>query len=293
MGFRDPWCFNLAMLGKQGWKLLTNLNALVSRIYKSKYFPKGDFLSAAEGSNPSYIWRSIRSTQRLLAKGYRWRLGDGVSAKVWLDPWLKHDTHCWVESQPCEELADLRVCDLLIPGLAAWDEELLEELCVQRDVELIRQMMDPLGGEGDVRIWNYSRTGAYLVRSAYRLCREVLVPDEEHRREGEWRKLWNVPVPHRMRHLLWRIARQVLPTRTSLVRRKVPIPTGCGSCSVGEETLKHLFLECPIAGRCWQLVGLQAAVTNSAQRTDSVAGWVFDMLSRFSADQLADVMAVF
>ncbi|CAN0918167.1 hypothetical protein LINGRAHAP2_LOCUS30711 [Linum grandiflorum] len=44
------------MLGKQGWQLLTDPNALVTRIYKAKYFPEVDFLSTALGSNPSYIW---------------------------------------------------------------------------------------------------------------------------------------------------------------------------------------------------------------------------------------------
>ncbi|CAN0839533.1 Transposon TX1 uncharacterized 149 kDa protein [Linum grandiflorum] len=55
MGFRDLLGFNLVMLGKQGWKLLNDSSALVTRVYKAKYFTKEDFLSAAAGSNPSYI----------------------------------------------------------------------------------------------------------------------------------------------------------------------------------------------------------------------------------------------
>ncbi|CAN0884119.1 Uncharacterized mitochondrial protein AtMg00310 [Linum grandiflorum] len=43
MGFRDLQHFNLAMLGKQGWKFLTNLDAWVSRVFKAKYFPQGTF----------------------------------------------------------------------------------------------------------------------------------------------------------------------------------------------------------------------------------------------------------
>jgi hypothetical protein len=48
------------MLGKQGWKLLTNLDAMVSKNFKAKYYPNGDFWELASlGHNPSYIWRSI------------------------------------------------------------------------------------------------------------------------------------------------------------------------------------------------------------------------------------------
>jgi len=37
------YSFNLAMLEKQCWNFLTNNHALVSKIFKAKYFLKGDF----------------------------------------------------------------------------------------------------------------------------------------------------------------------------------------------------------------------------------------------------------
>ncbi|CAN0906023.1 Uncharacterized mitochondrial protein AtMg00310 [Linum grandiflorum] len=53
MEFKDLSGFNLAMLSKFGRELLTNNTTLVARIIKAKYFPRGDFLSANFGSNPS------------------------------------------------------------------------------------------------------------------------------------------------------------------------------------------------------------------------------------------------
>lgn len=53
MGFHNLQGFNLAMLRKQCWNLISNPNAVVSRILKAKYFPKGDFLESQLGSNPS------------------------------------------------------------------------------------------------------------------------------------------------------------------------------------------------------------------------------------------------
>jgi len=40
MGFKDLSAFNLAMLGKQGWKFQTDPTSLVSRIFMARYFPK-------------------------------------------------------------------------------------------------------------------------------------------------------------------------------------------------------------------------------------------------------------
>lgn len=44
MGFHNLYAFNLAMLGKQGWPIITSPNSLVSRTFKAKYFPNFDLV---------------------------------------------------------------------------------------------------------------------------------------------------------------------------------------------------------------------------------------------------------
>ena len=39
--------FKLAMLGKQGWKLSTNPDAMVPKVLKAKYYQNGGFLDAS------------------------------------------------------------------------------------------------------------------------------------------------------------------------------------------------------------------------------------------------------
>ncbi|KAL0847568.1 hypothetical protein Bca101_020814 [Brassica carinata] len=69
MGFRDFECFNQAMLAKQGWKFINNPESLLQRFLKSRYYPTGDFLSAAMGTRPSFGWRSLLFGCELLIKG--------------------------------------------------------------------------------------------------------------------------------------------------------------------------------------------------------------------------------
>lgn len=43
LSFRNVLAFNLALLGKQGWKFLSNLDTIVSKIFKADTYLKGIF----------------------------------------------------------------------------------------------------------------------------------------------------------------------------------------------------------------------------------------------------------
>ena len=46
MSFKHLYGFNLSMLGKQRWKFSTQEDAMVTKIFKSKYFPNGEILGS-------------------------------------------------------------------------------------------------------------------------------------------------------------------------------------------------------------------------------------------------------
>jgi len=54
LGFRDIYSFNLAMLAKQGWRLLQSPNSLCAKILKAKYFPNSSCLQAHPKEGISY-----------------------------------------------------------------------------------------------------------------------------------------------------------------------------------------------------------------------------------------------
>ena len=83
MGFRNLQAFNLAMLAKQAWRLLTRPDSLISRIYKARYFPHSDVLNAHMGCNPSYAWHSIHSSLIVICRGKRWWVGNGKTIHIW------------------------------------------------------------------------------------------------------------------------------------------------------------------------------------------------------------------
>lgn len=82
MGFRDFRDFNIAMLGKQLWRLVVNPQSLVSQLYRAKYFANSDVFHATLGHNPSFIWRSLLEAKQVIIDGTRWRVGNGNHIQI-------------------------------------------------------------------------------------------------------------------------------------------------------------------------------------------------------------------
>ncbi|KAJ8760590.1 hypothetical protein K2173_015257 [Erythroxylum novogranatense] len=121
MGFRDLRCFNTALLGKQGWRLIVDTNTLSYQVLKAKYFPRGDFLTTRLGTNYSFVWKSVLFAQRVLLRGVRWKVGDGQHIFVNRDPWIPKAGGFHPDDGPMAIPNAMQVCDLFIPGERQWD----------------------------------------------------------------------------------------------------------------------------------------------------------------------------
>lgn len=68
LGFRDIHHFNLAMLAKQGWRLLQHPESLCLKVLKAKYYPNSLVLEARQRSGMPYTWLSILHGIELVKK---------------------------------------------------------------------------------------------------------------------------------------------------------------------------------------------------------------------------------
>ncbi|CAN1787360.1 Putative ribonuclease H protein At1g65750 [Linum perenne] len=292
MGFKNLRGFNLALLAKQCWNLQTNPDALVSRIYKAKYYPRTSFLEAVKGENPSLVWQSLWNAQKVVRQGIRWRIGDGSTIRVWDDPWINDDASRFVTTEPMVEMTDLKVNELWIPGTKQWDVELIEELFNDRDAKAITEI--PLNGNHtpDAPIWHFGKDGALTVRSAYRVWENHLSNVNTHHVEGPWIDLWKLHTPARAKIMAWRLARDIVPTRETLRRRHIEVAGGCGLCDHDSEWVKHLFLECPFAQECWDKTGLKQLIQEASGNVQDFNSWLARLLERGSTGQAEKVMVM-
>ena len=77
-----PKLLNLAMILKQAWRFFTQPDALVTRIFKARYFPNCSFLDSNVGYNLSFIWRGIWTARNLIKSGTRYHIGNGSSVRI-------------------------------------------------------------------------------------------------------------------------------------------------------------------------------------------------------------------
>ena len=69
MGFKDLRQFNLAMLAKQGWRLLQDQESLMFQCFKARYFPRCHLLEATDSPNSSFTLKSIMTESRYYKGG--------------------------------------------------------------------------------------------------------------------------------------------------------------------------------------------------------------------------------
>ncbi|BFG31061.1 hypothetical protein CerSpe_173350 [Prunus speciosa] len=88
MGFRDLHEFNLALIAKQCWRLITEPDSLWAKTLKGLYFPNENFLQARKGSRASWAWASLPQGRDILLQGAHWQVLDGSQVRLWVDYWI-------------------------------------------------------------------------------------------------------------------------------------------------------------------------------------------------------------
>jgi len=233
LGFRDIHIFNLAMLSKQGWRLIHNPDSLCARVLRAKYFPDGDAMNAKNVRVCSYKWRSILKEIQVLKYGVVWHAGNGRSINIWRDPWLPRE---WSRKPITPRGNNLlsKVEDLIDPQSGQWDEQLVSQTFWPEDVNTILAIPTHSDLE-DLLAWHFDKRGIFTVKSAYKVQRAA----EQRRstrgcqsssggsvmKEEHWKGLWKIKCSGKIKHFLWRMAHNSLALRMGLQRRGMEVDT--------------------------------------------------------------------
>ena len=266
LGFKDITDFNTSMLCKQLWHLIEKPNTSFSQVFKGQYYRNASLLEPIHSSFPSYGWRSIVSARSLVSKGLIKRVGSGSSISVWNDPWLSTTRPRPANKNHHIFDPDLTVDSLIDSTSRTWNSHTLRAMMDPQDVKIIEsiplsktQMVDRDG-------WHFTNNGKYTVESGYQI--ERIYPDMERppllfgpTMDALNVFCWKIRCPPKLKHFLWQLVTSCIAVKKNLKAQRIQGDISCARCGADEESINHVFFECPPTLQVWALSKIPSSLT--------------------------------
>lgn len=266
LGIKNLRAFNLALLGKWLWRLRIEKTDLWYKVLVGRYGGVDGQVDAS-GQKGSRWWRDICSLEKPSADlQERWfsdavcrKLGDGGDTCFWYDP--------WIPGGPLKDrfsrlflIAENKKATVKERGwwdgggawkwgwawrrqLFIWEGDPLAEL-----YQLLEVVIFSLN-DTDCWVWLEDTSGAYSVKSGYRLLQNSTLSQ----REPFYSQVWSKLVHSKVESFVWKLSLDRVPTLVSLASRGV-VPRQdllCIACTNMVETASHLFFECDFSYKVW------------------------------------------
>ncbi|XP_073121701.1 uncharacterized protein [Henckelia pumila] len=178
---------------------------------------------------------------------------NGQETNIWRDQWLPDLNNPYVETVcPQEDLQNSKVHSLRNSENGGWDSDILEDIFVTHDVRLIQSIPLSRRDIKDRWIWGANNNGLYTVKSGYKLFvsnSEVIAQDLE----VDWKQIWRLKIPGKVKNFIWRTLSHCLPTRMELRSKHINCLEWCPMCNNHPETGIHVLVHCPFARSVWSL----------------------------------------
>ena len=212
----------------------------------------------------SFCWRDNLNLLELYKRFSFPQILSGSTSLLWHDKW--NNLHQPLAST-APELFSFAINKLITIQHACNEQDLaslfqlpLSSTAFMQYQELQNNIQDlevHIDGNGQ---WMYTwGNGNFAAKKIYR----NLTHHEALHPAYKW--LWKCFCQPKHKVFFWLLLKDRLSTRNVLRRRNMELDTySCALCnSLAEETLEHLFLECPFAAICWNIIQVQIPLQSS------------------------------
>lgn len=91
-----------------------------------------------------------------------------------------------------------------------------------------------------------------------------------------WKKLWKALVDERVKNFIWRLSKDILPTKYNLRKKGIRSDVSCPFCQLYPKSSLNLFRECDFSKRVFFSLPLGVHFSDGIWVFD----WIFDFLER-------------
>ena len=169
MGFKDLNLLNIALLAKQVWRIINNLEAMWVKILKGRYFSRGSILETKKGLRVSWAWSSILEGIYFFKEIMMWQVMNGEEMDFWNDKWLSRECLKDIVNEDVEGKA--RVADYIVRE-GKWKVEQLKEKIGDEVIKKIEAIPISVNGERDRILWPSVRDEEYSMKTGYHIIKE-------------------------------------------------------------------------------------------------------------------------
>jgi len=131
------------------------------------------------------------------------------------------------------------------------------------------------------------------TQSAYKMCLSISDQRSNYHVSGDWKLIWTLHVPPKIKHFCWRLLRNCLPTRSNLQGRGVPCQSTCVTCNNNDlEDEMHLFMHCKFAIDCWKSTNMWGMIAPYMTSSGNFSSIIFAILRALEAENYARFVAI-
>jgi hypothetical protein len=200
--------------------------------------------------NDSHFSRGlIHIKEEILSKG-SFIINDGTSTRFWEDTWLGDkplkNTYPFLYHIARDRKVTVSKVMSSIPLNIFFRRSLVDNNLRQR-LHLVARVsnVDLVDGKDHFK-WPLTKNDLFTVRSMYLDALDTHPPFQP-------RKIWKWKLPLKIKIFLWFLQRGVILTKDNLAKKNWKGSQKCVCCYLNE-TIQHLFIDCPLAKMIWRFI---------------------------------------
>jgi hypothetical protein len=177
----------------------------------------------------------------------------------------------------------------MYPTTNTWNRDFIVSIMNTQDTSNIYKLPLHSRTDSDTIIYNASLNGSYTVRFAYNMC--VSISDQQYV-SGDWKLIWSLHVPPKIKHFCRRLFRNCLPTRFNSQGRGVHCQSACVACNNVLEDEMHLFMHCKFAIDCWEAANRWGMIAPYIAFSGNIFSIIFSILRALGVENCARFVAI-
>jgi hypothetical protein len=218
--------------------------------------------------------------KRLVLERGRFKIQDGTQTRFWEDLWIGREPLMtkYPSLYNIVRKKNASVAQVLstTPLNVSFRRALVGDNWAKW-LQLVGSILDVrLNEQTDTFSWTKSKS--FSVKAMYN---DLVIGNAPHLNLVTWK----AKIPLKIKIFLWYLWKGVILTKDNLAKRKWKGCTRCCFCSE-QETIEHLFFECPMARLMWSAISVTFGITKPANMANLFGSW----LRSFSHKQRALVI---